>query len=192
MNYKPNERDKYLVKAEFAKLVAWAEKQSTRLALFVFLGGAAGLRISEARTTPWAALDRLEAEGLIAVRCLKKRKEMYVDLALGPKARTRVLRYMKELRHPGDIWIFPGRHGKPLSIRQATKWFKRAAIGAGLNPNYSYHALRHYRGISAWDANRDIKTVGGLLRHAKEETTYKYMHMSQGEKHRAVEKIEEI
>jgi len=192
MNYKPNERDKYLVKEEFSRLVAWAERQDTRLALFVFMGGAAGLRISEARTMPWKAFDRLEAEGLISVKCLKKRKEMNVDLALGPKSRLRALKYMKALRKPGDVWAFPGRAGKPLSIRQATKWFKKAALGAGLNPNYSYHALRHYRGISSWDANRDIKTVAGLLRHAKEETSYKYMHMSQGEKHKAVEKIEEI
>jgi integrase len=200
MNYKPNERDKYLVKDEFAQLVEWADKHDLRLALFVFLGGVAGLRITEARTLPWAAFDRIEGEGMLSVRCLKKRKklkqggaaEVIMDVALGPKARVRVLGYMAKLRKPGDQWPFPGRDGKPLSIRQATRWFKTAALGAGLNPKYSYHALRHYRGISAWEANREMKIVASLLRHVKEETSYKYMHMSQKEKHKAVEKIEEI
>lgn len=200
MNYKPNERDKYLVKDEFASLVAWAEKHDLRLALFVFLGGAAGLRISEARTLPWSAFDRVATEGMLSVRCLKKRKkritgeraEVIMDAPLGPKSKARILGYMAKLRKPGDQWAFPGRAGKPISIRQATRWFKTAAAGAGLNPNYSYHALRHYRGISTWDANREIKAVASVLRHAKEETSYKYMHMSQAEKHRSVARIEEI
>lgn len=200
MNYKPNERDKYLVKDEFARLVAWAEKHDLRLALFVFLGGAAGLRISEARTLPWSAFDRVGTEGMLSVRCLKKRKkrasgdraEVIMDAPLGPKSKARILGYMAKLRKPGDEWAFPGRDSKPISIRQATRWFKTAAAGAGLNPKYSYHALRHYRGISTWDANREIKAVASVLRHAREETSYKYMHMSQEEKHRSVAKIEEI
>lgn len=201
-NFKPRDRDKYMVREEFAKLVHWAEARDPRLALFIFLGGAAGLRITETRTLPWTAFDRLESERAIVVLSLKKRKRMadgsskkvirYSDVVVDPASRARIAGYIKKIRRRGDKWVFPGREDGPLSIRQATKWFKKAVLGAGLNPNYSYHALRHYRGISLWQANRDIDTVKKLMRHEEAVTTYKYMHMSNEEQRKAVDKTRVI
>jgi integrase len=200
MNFKPRDRDKYLFKEEFAKLVAWADKHDRRLALFIFVGGALGLRITEARTLPWAAFDRLDGERVVEVMRLKKRRKgedgtsrrvpRRSDIPVNPATAGRLRGYVRALRKAGDSTVFPGRDGRPLSIRQATRWFKRATVGAKLNPNYSYHALRHYRGISAWEATRDIKTVSKLLGHELEETSYKYMHMSNRSLQEAVDKIE--
>lgn len=198
MNFKPRERDKYLTQAEFRQLISWADRQGDpRAALFLFVGGAVGTRIGETRAMLWRDLARLTAERVIEVRCLKKRKrgggrkEKIADVAIDEKSAERIVGYIAQMGGPGrpDDPVFPGRSG-PISHRQALTWAKRAMVGAGLNPNYSYHALRHYRGISLWKASRDIELVKRQLRHENATSTYKYMHMSDEEQRANVEKVE--
>ncbi|SRR6266508_925131 len=45
--------------------------------------------------------------------------------------------------HPGSEWVFPGRHGRPLSREHIGRIFRKATRGAGLK-DFHFHDLRHH------------------------------------------------
>ena len=184
------ERDKYLVEDEFKRLIYAARTRphvnSERDYAMLATTGLCGLRDVELIGVRHADLARLnEKPSVVRVRTAKRRKVQYDDVAVPPTAVNAIVVYLKTLgpadRRPFDR-VFP------VSTRQAGRIFKQYAKIAGLNPKYSIHALRHYRGVSLYMAHHDIVLVKEALRHASLASTQIYVHtVDQIEKASAVD-----
>lgn len=184
MNRKPLERDKFIRPAEFNSLLAWAVKQGDkRLRMFIFVGGALGLRQTEARTLN--LLDNFSQidESVVNIKSLKKgrkggkvKENPFLPVQIDDVTKKEIVGYLRQFTSKDQPWLFPGRNG-PISARKAVAWFKSAVLGAGLNPRYSFHALRHYRGITLWQQTGNLLVVKNELRHADVKVSEKYVHM---------------
>ena len=83
----------------------------------------------------------------------------------------------------GRRCLFPsaGDSHKPITSRAVQQAFKQAAQLAKLEPETSFHSLRHYRGCQIWAATKDIVAVQKFLRHRSVSSSSVYMHMSDEE-----------
>jgi len=89
--------------------------------------------------------------------------------------------YMKSMR-ANQAWLFesskyPGKHLSPCQLQCI---FNAYLMRSGLNPKYSWHALRHGRGVQLWEVSgHDAKVVQDGLRHSSPVTSMAiYAHMS--------------
>jgi integrase len=175
-----SERERFLSQPEFEKLLLAADDLGDDYAfMLVYAGGALGLRIGEAVALSRDNFKRLR-ENLVSVATLKRRGHPVEDVALDDESRELFQEYLTALR---GRWLFPStdsqRRGGHISLRQANRLFKRVVLAAGLNPKFSYHALRHYRGLRLWQSTRDMKFVQLQLRHASMRHTPRYVHMDE-------------
>jgi site-specific recombinase XerD len=107
-----------------------------------------------------------------------------------PVVETRVSEYIKEymVKHvrPGQRWFFEGSYaqGTPLEdiphigTRQMANIFSHWVVAAGLSPIYSWHALRHARGMFLYERFNDLSMVQKMLGHKSIASTQIYVHMS--------------
>lgn len=104
-----------------------------------------------------------------------------------PVVEKHVLEYAKNYiatLPEGQEYLFTPRHNpaKPLSPRTMHSIFITHAAAAGLGPEYSWHALRHGRGLAVWSAFRDVKKVQEFLRHKHISASERYVHLDPAEK----------
>ena len=66
----------------------------------------------------------------------------------------------------------------PLLGRSIAKIFGSWVVAAGLSPKYSFHALRHGRGVQLYEGTKDLKFVQTCLRHDNMATSEIYVHLS--------------
>lgn len=99
-----------------------------------------------------------------------------------PAVEAHVIDFLKEYLAslPADQqWLFPGRSkGKHITSRQLENVFATYLSKAGLSAAYSWHALRHGRGVLIWERTGDIKAVQEFLRHTGLGSTEFYIHIS--------------
>jgi site-specific recombinase XerD len=189
-NVKPTERDKYMTPKEFRRLVSTAAEMfdkplNDQVSCMIYLGGAVGLRIGEAVSlVRWHC--RSTKRGILYVPTLKQKKlktkkgkAPCIGVGIDEFTANMVDDYLKTL--PGRRqYLFTGKSKrKPMPLRSANYYFKKVVLRAGLNPNYSFHALRHYRGLTLWKQTRDLVFVQKQLRHRSVRHTQTYVHMSQ-------------
>lgn len=169
-------RDKYLLEDEFKRLLYAARtrphQNAKRDLAMLAVGGLCGLRAIEIVGIRHGDLDRLD-EKVLRVRTAKRRRAQYDDVAAPPNAVAAVKQYARSLpasqRNPWDRLF-------PLTTRQAGRAFKIYARIAGLNARYSIHSLRHFRGIVAYQSEKDINFARESLRHASLASTQVYVH----------------
>lgn len=169
-------REKYLLEDEFKRLLYAARtrphKNARRDLAMLAVGGLCGLRAIEIIGIRHGDLDRLD-EKVLRVRTAKRRKVQYDDVAAPPNVVTVLTQYVRSLpagqRNPWDR-VFD------VTTRQAGRAFKIYARIAGLNHRYSIHALRHFRGMQAYEKEKDINFAKETLRHASLASTQTYMH----------------
>lgn len=86
--------------------------------------------------------------------------------------------YLKELP-PEQKWFFIGRNSEhhmcPSTLR---KVFAHYVMAAGLNPVYSWHALRHGRGMLVYERFEDLVMVRDMLRQKSTKTAEIYARIS--------------
>jgi integrase len=107
--------------------------------------------------------------------------------------------YMSKLK-PEQRWFFDGKHrpDAPLeeiphiSIRQLERIFAHWTIKAGLDPLYSWHSLRHARGMFLYERFNDLKMVQDMLGHKSMASTEIYMHMSPKRKAAYRESLDQV
>ena len=181
MSYAPkSERERFLSQQEFEKLLLAADELGGDYAfMLVYAGGALGLRIGEAVSLSRANFKRLR-ENLVEVATLKRRGHPVEEVAIDDESRDLFADYLAALK---GHWLFPStdsqRPGGHVSLRHANRLFKRVVLAAGLNPKFSFHALRHYRGLRLWQSTKDMKFVQLQLRHASMRHTPRYVHMDE-------------
>ena len=89
-----------------------------------------------------------------------------------------IVKYMLNVMKPGQRWFFetgPDRHAGAETLRRA---FVHYAMQAGLDPMYSWHALRHGRGVALWEKFQDPVIVRDMLRQLSINSTNQYLHLS--------------
>jgi len=181
---KPTERDKYVVRAEFDKLLLAAEHDE-RLFILVWLGGAVGLRATEALTLRKEALKRL-SDSILLVPTLKQKGHPVKEVAVDEQTQALLREFAAKQRKE---WLFPGLKGNHLSSAWLRLHFKRLVRAAGLNARYSFHALRHFCGLRLWEGTHDLKLVQDQLRHSSMRMSERYVHMSEKDRVKAVKKL---
>src|SRR5437016_2989040 len=78
-------------------------------------------------------------------------------------------------------WLFPGRTpGRPMTTRQLSRLFHKAADAAGIKKPVTLHALRHSFATHLLERGTDIRIIQALLGTDKLETTARYTRVATG------------
>lgn len=186
MKLKPTERDKYVTEGELDKLLLKADSVDKRLFMLVWLGAAVGLRASEALALRKEALKRL-SDNILLIPTLKQKGHPVKEVAVDDETKALLREFSSQQR---SEWLFLGLKGKHLTGAWLRKQFKRLVLVAGLNPRYSFHALRHFCGLRLWKGSHDLKLVQDQLRHASIWMSERYVHMDERDRVKAVKKME--
>lgn len=75
-----------------------------------------------------------------------------------------IQKYMKHSMRANQHWFLEGGPGRRMSVPYLRKLFNFYLVKAGLPPEYSYHALRHGRGVQIWERFQDHAMVRDFLR----------------------------
>jgi site-specific recombinase XerD len=78
----------------------------------------------------------------------------------------------------GQRWLFEGQKGMHLSNQQLSRIFGHYVISAGLSNKYSWHSLRHGRGLLIWETFKDHVMLRDSLRQKSLSAAEFYMHLS--------------
>jgi integrase len=86
--------------------------------------------------------------------------------------------YMQHAMRPDQRWLIEGRPGEHLSTVQLRNIFNTYLDKAGLPNIYSWHSLRHGRGVLLWEKFGDPVIVRDMLRQKSISSAEIYMHLS--------------
>lgn len=135
---------------------------------------ATGMRRMEVAALQHADIDA--AAGLIRVRCGKGGKNRVV--MLDPTLHKTLRDHWRVHRLPGP-WVFPARaawgwSGLPVTLRDATTAFHKAAQVARIQRKVTLHGLRHAFATHSLEDGVDLAVLQQLLGHEHVETTTRY------------------
>lgn len=139
---------------------------------------ATGLRRAELAHLKVSDVDKERM--VIHVKGGKGRKDR--DVMLSPKLLQELERYLRELRRPPELWLFPGNRwhtGKrPITTKVIWAACRDAATRAGLGDEIHPHTLRHCFATHLLEDGTDLRTIQLLLGHRDLEETTLYLHLS--------------
>lgn len=98
-------------------------------------------------------------------------------------ARSRIV--ISKHRYSENL-VFLNRNAEPLSGNNLLKGIKAASLRAGV-PDFKLHALRHGCASDLLEAGVHISKVQSLLGHSCIESTYRYTHIADGERRKAMD-----
>lgn len=104
-----------------------------------------------------------------------------------------VLEYAREYIRglPADQrWLFEGHKGYHLSSQHLNRIFSTYTRGAGLSSKYSWHSLRHGRGLLIWETFKDHVMLRDSLRQKTVSAAEFYMHLSPQRRQEYADKLE--
>lgn len=168
MRYQAKNSEFHLTPEELRRLIEHSPTQRDRLLISLFVY--TGIRRAE--------LQQLRRTDLDEVRCI-----LEVRYGKGGKQRLVYLpaSLARELAHHGAAhrskFLFPGRGGGPMSLRNINNIVSKAATAAGLrNPNPRYknvspHLLRHSFARNWKRAGGSLESLQKILGHASLKTT---------------------
>jgi integrase len=172
-------KQKYLDESAFKRLLyavrTRPHKNSLRdFALFA-VAGLCGLRSVEVTTIQVGDCSKLKEEPpRLDVRTAKQRSKdghPPIDEVTVPKTAAYSLKkWIGKLpkTSPSDL-VFQ------VQTRQLRRLFRHYARLAGIDDSYSFHSLRHFRGVQLYTKYRDIVLVKESLRHRRITTTEIYV-----------------
>ena len=170
---------KYLDEGAVGALLAAAGRRDDvagrRTTALVELLYAAGLRVSELVSLPYAALAR--GQTMLVVRGKGSKERM---VPLGRPAGAAVAAWLEVRQPAASRWLFPGdRRGVRHLTRNAVfKLLRRLAAAAGIPPStLSPHVLRHSFASHLLAGGADLRSVQQMLGHADIATTQIYTHI---------------
>jgi len=161
-----------LTKDEVKKLIQEPNNKKHRL-LIEFLYSS-GLRVSEAVNMKIDDLNLDEKIG--TVKLGKGKKDRLIILSSNLVEHLR--KYLAK-RKDQNPYLFPAKNPeKPITIRQAQKIVKNAALKAGIKKRVFCHALRSSFATHLLESGTDIRIIQELLGHANLQTTQRYTKVS--------------
>jgi integrase/recombinase XerD len=139
---------------------------------------ATGLRRAELAQLKVSDIDKERM--VIHVKGGKGRKDR--DVMLSPKLLQELESYLRGLRRPPELWLFPGNRwhtGKrPITSKVIWAACREAATRAGLGDEIHPHTLRHCFATHLLESGADLRTIQLLLGHRDLEETTLYLHLS--------------
>lgn len=174
-------RDKYLTEDEFKRLLACARdrrhKNAVRDRAILAVAGLCGLRSKEVISIRHADCRKLNAEvPLLDIWTAKRRSQQrHPDEVAVPRTAAHALRQW--LKRCGSKKApLPYERVFALTTSQLRRCFAYYRDRAGLNRHYSFHALRHFRGVQLYKRFKDPQLVKESLRHRRLSSTEVYIH----------------
>lgn len=178
------DRDKYLTSNQFRRLLA-AARGTGHAALrernyrLLCIAGNLGLRVSEVLDVRVSDCELETRTPTLRVRRRKAKhlQHLPVNRALLPVVRGAVRACNVSAESFARAWdakLFP------VSSRTAQYVFKAAARAAGLlerQPELSFHALRHFRGLQLLEATDNPAAIQKLMGHRSAKSTFFYYHL---------------
>lgn len=95
-------------------------------------------------------------------------------------------------RKPGSPWVFPAANGRTTPRTTMETFWKRRLLPAARLSEVRVHDLRHTFASHAAILQENTPIIAGLLGHRKQDSTYRYMHLSDQPAIDAAEKISAI
>lgn len=86
--------------------------------------------------------------------------------------------YIQTQMRPDQEWLFEGHPEEHLSTTHVRNIFNFYLMKSGLKSIYSWHALRHGRGVLLWDRFHDLGLVKEMLGHKSIKSSEFYIHVS--------------
>jgi integrase/recombinase XerD len=167
---------KVLSPEQVSRLIAAAPTLFYRVLLMTLY--ATGLRRAE--LTHLRVSDINKERMVIHVKGGKGRKDR--DVMLSPKLLAELECYLRGLRRPPELWLFPGNRwhtGKmPTTSKVIWEACREAATRAGLGDEIHPHTLRHCFATHLLESGADLRTIQLLLGHRDLEETTLYLHLS--------------
>jgi site-specific recombinase XerD len=99
------------------------------------------------------------------------------EVALTETLLTDLRQYWKDYR-PVKPWLFTGKQGKPVSIEQAQRAFRKAVRHLGFKKTVTPHTLRHTYATLLLQEKTDLRVIQCLLGHKHLASTEKYAHVN--------------
>jgi integrase/recombinase XerC len=131
-----------------------------------------GLRLSELCVLRWRDLDL--ADGLVTVLGKGSKQR---SVPLGSHARHALAQWRASTAAAGDVPVFPGRNGGPITARAIQLRMRLLAQRQGLFKRVHPHLLRHSFASHILESSGDLRGVQELLGHADIATTQIYTHL---------------
>lgn len=144
----------------------------------------AGLRECEVVQLDRGDIEMGERSGKVRIR--KGKGDKWAEIPLGIEAR-RLLQAWVEKGHADAEPIFRNKNGSRLSTRSVQRIVKELGIRAKIN--LTPHSLRHTFAKRLVEGDVPVTTVQKLMRHARLETTARYVKPGWGDLEQAVEKV---
>lgn len=182
----PNERKakEYLTDEELLKLcrgfdLSYFSEQRDYTIIMLLLD--TGMRLSECLSIEIKDLDMTERSILLPAEHTKGRKTRYVFFSV---KMTRILQKWLRFkdRYSESSLLFHVKRGTPLEIRSFESNMRKYIARAGIEKQYSPHALRNNFAKRALMAGMDIYTLSRILGHSSVSVTEKaYLDLTDGE-----------
>lgn len=83
--------------------------------------------------------------------------------------------YLKNCMRPDQRWLFESKQGRHISASYLSRIFNTYCHLAGLSNKYSFHSLRHGRGVTLWSRFQDIVLVQKSLRQKSVSSAQVYI-----------------
>lgn len=100
----------------------------------------------------------------------------------------KALKWMRR-QTAGSPFVSPDRGAEEQ--RDFRRWFKAACTDANVL-NFTWHSIRHTFGSRLAMAGNDLRSIQELMGHKEIQTTLRYMHLSRGHLHSAVETLVKV
>jgi integrase/recombinase XerC len=127
-----------------------------------------GLRVSELVGLKWDDVDLEERWIVVLGKGAKERRVPFGSYA------QKALRELKNSKDPGNIFVFAGRQGKPLTVRTVHRIVTSLAARGGI-PGVTPHVLRHSCATHLLERGASLKFVQEFLGHENMATTPIYL-----------------
>lgn len=168
---------KFYLQSEVRRILFTGTVGKPRSQLFLMTLYSCGLRISEAVSLRWSAIEW--ERQMIRVDNGKGGKDRY--LPLSPQLAKRLKPYRQRLTGADSLPIFQSRQGggkRPISPENGRSLYDLAVEKSGVQRKGGPHCMRHSYATHQIERGVDINTLRQLMGHKSIQTTMIYLHVA--------------
>lgn len=142
------------------------------------------LRISDLLHLKWKDVyDFSKKDFLYHLTVIEHKTKKTARIALNENAVHALKLYQKSFSDiSGDMYLFPGRGGTPLSRSQAFRIIRHACDALNLAHDISCHSMRKTFGYHAWKCGTPPAILMEIYNHSSYQITKRYLGIEQEDK----------